>query len=55
MTDPTIPAPAWGRPAAQGGTRRKGPVPLALFPFGVHRPASTVHRHAGTRTARSII
>jgi hypothetical protein len=55
MTHPTIPAPAWGRPAAQGGTRRKEPVRLALFPFGVHRPASTVHRHAGTRTAEWII
>ena len=55
MTDPTTPAPVCTRPAAQGGTRRKGPVPLALFPSGVHRPASTIQDRGTARAAASVI
>jgi hypothetical protein len=55
MIDCTTPAPGCTRSAAQDGTRQKGPVALPLFPFGVHRPASTVHAHPGTAAAQSII
>jgi hypothetical protein len=55
MVDSTTPAPDCTRPAAQGGTRQKGPVALPLCPFGVHRPASTVHAHPGTAAAESTI
>jgi CheY-like chemotaxis protein len=33
----------------------KGPVALPLCPFSVHRPASTVRAHAGTRAMESTI
>jgi len=55
MTDSTTRTTAWGRPAAPDRHPPKGPVPEALFPFAVHRPASTGHRHAAARAADSII
>jgi hypothetical protein len=55
MVDSTTPVPVCTRPAAQDGTRRKGPVTLPLCPFGVHRPASTGHAHPGTAAAESTI
>ncbi len=33
----------------------KGFVPGALFPFGVHRPASTIQVRVAARAAESII
>ena len=33
----------------------KGPVPRALFPFVVHRPASTIQVRVAARAAESII
>src|SRR3954465_15899087 len=55
MVDPTTPVPVCTRPAAQDGTRQKGPVALPLCPFGVHRPASTGHAHPGTAATGSTV
>jgi len=55
MLDSTTPAPVCTHPAAQDGTRRKGPVAPPLFPFGGHRPASTVHAHPGAAAAETSI
>jgi len=55
MLDSTAPAPVCTHPAAQDGTRQKGPVAPPLFPFGGHRPASTVHAHPGAAAAETSI
>jgi len=55
MVDSTTLAPVCTRSAAPAGTRQKGPVALPLFPFGVHRPASTDHAHPGTTAMESTI
>ena len=55
MTDSTTPTAPRSCLAAQDGTRRKGPVPGALFPFGVHRPASTIQVRGTARAMESII
>ena len=51
----TTPTPPRGCLAAQGGTRRKGPVPPALFPSGVHRPASTIQARGTARAMEPTI
>ena len=55
MADPTTPTTAWTRLAAPDRHPAKGPVALPLFPFVVHRPASTIHDHAAARAAGSTI
>jgi hypothetical protein len=55
MTDPTTTTTAWTRLAAPDRHAPKRPVPLALFPFAAHRPASTIHGHAAAVTAGSAI
>jgi hypothetical protein len=55
MADSTTRATAWTRLAAPDRHPPKGPVPEALFPFAVCRPASTIHDHAATRAAESTI
>jgi len=55
MTDSTTTATAWTRLAAPDRHPTKGPVALPLFPFAGHRPASTIHDHAATEAAESII
>ncbi len=55
MTDSTAHAPAWARPAAPDRHPLKRPVAPPLCRSHVHRPASTVRGHAGTRAAESII
>jgi hypothetical protein len=55
MTGSTTPTTPRCCLAAQDGTRRKGPVQEALFPFGVHRPASTIQDRWPARAAEPII
>ena len=55
MTESTTPTAPRGCLAAPDGTRRKGPVQEALFPFGVHRPASTIQAREAARAMDSII
>jgi len=55
MTDRATHTLAWRRLAAPDRHPPKGSVPGALSPFGVHRPASTIHDQATARAARSII
>jgi hypothetical protein len=55
MTDPTTPTTPRNCLAAPDRHPPKEPVPGALFPFGVHRPASTIQVRVAARAAVSII
>jgi hypothetical protein len=55
MAGSSTPTTAWRCLAAPDRHPPKGPVALPLFPFGVHRPASTIHDHAAARAAEPTI
>jgi hypothetical protein len=55
MANPTTTTTAWTRLAAPDRHVPKRPVTGALFPFGPHRPASTIHDHAAAVAAGSAI
>jgi hypothetical protein len=55
MTDSTTPTAPRNCLAAPDRHPPKGPVQEALFPFGVHRPASTIQDRGAARAEKSII
>jgi len=55
MTEATTRTTPRCRLAAPDRHPPKGPVQTALFPFGVHRPASTIQDRGAARAAASII
>jgi len=55
MAEFTTHATARPRLAAQDRHPLKEPVALPLFPFNVHRPASTIRDQAAARAASSTI
>ena len=55
MARPTTHAAAWPHLAAPDRHPSKGSVALPLFPFDVHRPASTIQGRGATQAAASTI
>ena len=55
MTESATPTVPWGCLAAPDRHPSKGPVALPLFPFVVHRPASTIQARGAAAAAESII